>query len=335
MPIGKKRMNEAIHKTLFSELVTDPSVLNTGDFAVAEDLLEKFPYCQILQFSKARKDQSVEKAALYAPSRAILHQFMTAPETLAAAAQKPESEADILEKMPVSELEQENAEEAVKAELRSRTNPAVVETLIDDTDQLILQSIASADFFALEDKATAHEEPEKISQEISRYDDDQMPYTFLWWLNKTRKEHADTYQPYVSFKLDTSKSIKKNVAEDLVGETPIPDFDLQELVNKQDQKPLTPSNPVTKRKEDEIIARFIKEEPQISTPSAEKLGTENKARKSSEDVQDLVSETLARIYTEQMLFDKAIETYQKLSLKFPEKSTYFADQIIDLESRKI
>jgi uncharacterized membrane protein YfcA len=30
---------------------------------------------------------------------------------------------------------------------------------------------------------------------------------------------------------------------------------------------------------------------------------------------------------------KAIDTYKKLSLKYPEKSTYFADQIIELEKK--
>jgi hypothetical protein len=29
------------------------------------------------------------------------------------------------------------------------------------------------------------------------------PTAFMWWLDKTRKEHAGIYQPYVEFKLDT------------------------------------------------------------------------------------------------------------------------------------
>ncbi len=188
----------------------------------------------------------------------------------------------------------------------------------------------------------AEEDPQEQQshEEVSKYDDDRMPYSFLWWLNKTRKEHSDTYQPYVSFQLDTNDTIReavppirRNQVDPLSSQIIENIFHLQSPVDQSMNNPPRTVPFQVRRKEDEILEKFIREEPQIKPPNSEKIDTENKARKSSEDSNDLVSETLAQIYTDQMLYHKAIETYRKLSLKFPEKSAYFADQIRELEKK--
>jgi hypothetical protein len=76
-----------------------------------------------------------------------------------------------------------------------------------------------------------------------------------------------------------------------------------------------------------IIEKFIREEPKISPPRATFFTASESAIRSSTDDAGIVSETLARLYFEQGNIAKAIQIYEKLSLLFPEKSSYFADQI--------
>jgi len=57
------------------------------------------------------------------------------------------------------------------------------------------------------------------------------------------------------------------------------------------------------------------------------------AAKSLEEDKSIVSITLAKIYEQQAYFDKAINIYKKLILKYPEKSSFFAGLIKDLEEK--
>ena len=49
------------------------------------------------------------------------------------------------------------------------------------------------------------------------------------------------------------------------------------------------------------------------------------------DTTHLMTETLARVYLEQKKYSKAIQAYEILILKYPEKSIFFADRIKDIK----
>ncbi|WP_239000324.1 hypothetical protein [Hyunsoonleella ulvae] len=81
-----------------------------------------------------------------------------------------------------------------------------------------------------------------------------------------------------------------------------------------------------KSKRSEIIDRFISENPKI-TPVKGSGSKENLAKARTKQPETLMTETLARIYLEQKNYKKAIQSYKILSLKYPEKSSFFANQI--------
>lgn len=83
--------------------------------------------------------------------------------------------------------------------------------------------------------------------------------------------------------------------------------------------------PENRRKK--LIDTFILEQPKIvprETPVGE---DERKPVVHSDESADMMTDTLAKIYVKQGFYEKAISAYEKLSLKFPEKNSYFASQI--------
>ncbi|WP_316828338.1 hypothetical protein [Pedobacter miscanthi] len=215
-------------------------------------------------------------------------------------------------------------------------------------DDSFIESVAAVDFFAFEQKMSTDlvteapkvetvvpDDPEQHF--VSQYNDDKLPYTFLWWLAKTRKEHEQIFQPYAPTKPGTLKPQPQNVQQQERAEFQQQYvehiFHIQTPFEVADHLAEYPAAEVKDAKGAEIIERFLKEDPTIKPPKPEQIDNENKAKRSAEDNYDLVSETLAKIYIEQMLYHKAIDTYKKLSLKYPEKSRYFADLIQSIEKK--
>jgi hypothetical protein len=80
----------------------------------------------------------------------------------------------------------------------------------------------------------------------------------------------------------------------------------------------------------ELIDAFITNKPKLK-PLDKHAKLINIAEESQFESEDLMTETLARIYVEQKNYDKAIQSYKILSLKYPEKSSLFADQIQEIK----
>lgn len=95
----------------------------------------------------------------------------------------------------------------------------------------------------------------------------------------------------------------------------------------------TPENIPVKviEKKAEIIDKFIEENPKISQLKEE---VNFVVKEKNDDISHLMTETLAKLYTEQRLYTKAIKAYEILQNKHPEKAEDFKAKIQEIKDLK-
>jgi hypothetical protein len=91
------------------------------------------------------------------------------------------------------------------------------------------------------------------------------------------------------------------------------------------------ANDPEKQKKLDIIDKFIEANPKIS-PVKEMTKPPANISKITEEPTHLMTETLAKVYLEQKKYTKAIQAYEILILKYPEKSSFFADRINEIKN---
>ncbi len=105
---------------------------------------------------------------------------------------------------------------------------------------------------------------------------------------------------------------------------------LTESTNEVNLVPIKKQKGIRTEQKDQLIDRFILDNPAFAVKPRENSEVGEHPMAQIENVgekDEFITETLARIYMNQGLYQKAINAFEKLSLKYPEKSAYFARQI--------
>ncbi|MCC6685052.1 MAG: hypothetical protein IT247_08275, partial [Bacteroidia bacterium] len=269
-------------------------------------------------------------AALYAGSRKLLYHFIQQAET-----ETPElvaeAVADILPapelpvtKNPDEELKQQPRELVPEQTIIEDKLPPVVipqkeitpEPVVEPASELIETIHPPEEITAIHEnteiETTVTEQPVVINANE--------PHSFDEWLS------------LISGKYQIDVIDAANADEELAVDARL--IKEEKPIEDEISKPVVEA-PVNKNKafdSDLIIEKFIKESPSISRPKAEFFNPVNMAKISVEEDDDLATETLAKIYTKQGNYKKAIRIYEKLCLKFPDKMPYFVALIQKIKS---
>ena len=146
-------------------------------------------------------------------------------------------------------------------------------------------------------------------------------------INKPEKEKKNKRQFKVKQKVENTFQINKEDAK--------PDFKLKKLSftewvsisNKNIQNNFHLSNNDSEHNW-RIINSFLKTNPKVSQPKDINLNnTIDLSSESNFSDEELMTETLAKIFFKQEKYEKAHQAYKILSLKYPEKNALFAIQI--------
>ncbi|WP_242092844.1 hypothetical protein [Aestuariivivens sediminicola] len=308
-----------MNKSDFTYLLQHPQSITFHQTEELKSLIDAVPYMQPARavYLKGLKDQSslnynqeLKKTAAYTTDRSILFDYIT-------------SETFIQNE--ISHFIKQNSEhlkeiEVTAEDLSVSKSVAIDELLkkqIQETQGVLDPSLfepkdvrpKKLETFSLDESQPIESvNEEHHSQEITAEDLLNLGEPLVF--DKSETHSFNEWLKLTSFKpIDRSKDLKKPLSA------------------TQDTSRLTDK---AKSKKFELIDKFITENPKIN-PSATTSSKGNLAKAQMIKPEALMTETLARIYVEQKNFKKAIQSYKILSLKYPEKSSFFANQIKAVE----
>jgi len=288
-----------MNTTDFTYLLQHPEGLSTTHVTDVKSVIKEFPYFQSARalYLKGLKNQdsfkynqALKTTAAYTTDRSVLFDFITSKKFL---------------QNKISEYIKQNTEHIKSIEVSDIEDISVHKSVI--IDDALKQHIKDSKPILDPDLFEAIEKPIANKLDVLEVDSDN--------IQKTPEETLEIGKPF---------SFNENEAHSFGEWLKITSF---KPIKREDNdaKTETSSKDIQNKKFD-LIDKFIASKPKIQ-PIKKDGAIHNIAKAQMIQPEALMTETLARIYVEQKNYNKAIQSYKILSLKYPEKSGFFADQI--------
>ncbi|MFC4476839.1 tetratricopeptide repeat protein [Flavobacterium chungangensis] len=215
----------------------------------------------------------------------------------------------VIEEMIIPEFKMNSVERSILSSIKE------AETKTPEEPKVEIQEVLQSEDKEEEPIIEENEEP---IEEIIEEEEPNEPA-------RTAAEHLEIGKP-----LDFSLSEKHSFQEWLQLSRTEP-IDRSNEISPEEQAKIEAAKEEERQKKAEIIDKFIETNPKISPIKPGTSAPVVQIEPVIEDNSYLMTETLARVYLEQKKYTKAIQAYEILILKYPEKITFFADRISDIK----
>jgi hypothetical protein len=332
----------------FIDILKQPGTIKSSHLSELEVLVKEYPFFEsahLLYTKGLHKHQPVNyskqlrKAAVIANSRGVLYDLIHQAEITEI------KSVEVLPEIPVAEVTNKPKVDSSPVNITDsgikviyvNTVPAISKNVEQEQQKVILPEKEEIDIVkAIENNTEAPAQEfniEKLNQTIEQEINQGIIESYVQTdiiktpqLEKVEKKEPSTFTDWL-------KTIQKEAPTFQIEAKKEPE--VQKKIENEEKNVQKEKKTIVFEQKKQLIDKIIE-----SDPGRIKLGT-NKfftpatdAKQSLLENEHLVTETLAKIYALQGNISKAIRAYEILSLKFPQKSVYFASLIEKLKTNK-
>ena len=319
--------------TEYTQLINKPDAIHEKQTEALEKIVQEFPYFQsaralylkgLYNQNSFKYNYALKIAAAHTTDRSILFDFISSDtfttiqkgffdQKLAEVSDIVVNESEVISDDPKLEIRENTLEQSILTSIKEATLPVV---------ELEVPKITIDDFVEIpeEVRTTATSNEENVIEETSTAEDSNN--------NEFVEEKLEIGKP-LPFSLSERHSFQEWLQ--LSKLKPIEREEQPDQTNISEPEPTSEVN-FEKQKKNVLIDKFIENNPKIPPINKDSEIPAIFYEPSNADNSSLMTETLARVYLEQKKYQKAIQAYEILILKYPEKSSFFADRILDIKN---